>query len=138
MFRNHFKIAIRNLTKNRFFSLLNLTGLAVGIAVSLALMLFVKEELSFDQYHDKAADLYRTGLDVKFEGQQQKWASVPNIAGPAFTEEISEVQGYCRFLHHNFGKTAFLHINGDNFAEKKFYWADNSIFELFRCPALAR
>ncbi len=136
MFRNHFKIAIRNLTKNSFFSLLNLTGLAVGIAVSLALMLFVKEELSFDKYHSKASNIYRAALDVSFDDMHEKWASAPNIAGPVFSEEISEVQGYCRFLHHNFGKTAFLHLNGDNFAEKKFYWVDNSVFDLFDIPLL--
>ena len=137
MFKNHLRIAVRNLLKNRFFSSLNILGLSVGLAVSLALMLFVKEELSFDKFHEKAADIYRLGIDVKYEDTDEKWAAVPNIAGPAFGDEIAEVQSYVRFLRHRFGKSAFLHVAGQNFAEKDFYWVDSTVFNVFDIPLLA-
>ena len=95
MLKNHFKIALRNLTKNRFFSLLNLTGLAVGMAVSLILMLFVKKELSFDQYHEKGKDIVRAGLNVSYEDTHEKWIATPNIAGPALLV-IGEVSALSR------------------------------------------
>ncbi|MEO1260969.1 MAG: ABC transporter permease [Bacteroidota bacterium] len=137
MFKNHLRIAFRNLIKNRFFSSLNILGLSVGLAVSLALMLFVKEELSFDRYHEKAADIYRLGIDVEYEDTDEKWASVPNIAGPAFTDEIAEVQSYVRFLRHRFGQSAFLNVDGQNFLEKDFYWVDSTVFSVFDVPLLA-
>lgn len=136
MFKNHLKIALRNLWNNRFFSLLNISGLAVGIGVSLALMLFVKEETSFDKYHSKAGDIYRAGIDVNYEDTEEKWASVPNIAGPAFTEEVAEIQSFSRFLRHSFGKTAFLTVNGQNFAEKDLYWVDSTVFQMFDIPLI--
>ena len=136
MFRNHLKIAFRNLWNNRFFSMLNIAGLSVGLAVSLALMLFVKEELSFDKYHEKAPDLYRAGIDVSYEETNEKWANVPNIAGPSFSDEVAEIQSYTRFLRHSFGKTAFLNINGQNFIEKDFYWVDSTVFDMFNVPLL--
>jgi putative ABC transport system permease protein len=136
MFKNNLKIALRNLWNNGFFSLLNLSGLAIGLAVSLALLLFVKHELSFDQYHEKAPYLYRAGLDVSHEDGEEKWATVPNIAGPAFAAEIADLQGYCRFLRHSFGQTAFLSLDGQNFAEKDLYWVDSTVFEIFQVPLL--
>ena len=136
MFKNHLKIAIRNLWNNRFFSALNLSGLAVGLAVSLALMLFVKEELSFDKYHSKAPDIYRTGINVTYEDTREKWGHVPNIAGPAFTEEIAEIQSFARMFRHSFGKTAFLTVGNQNFAEENLYWGDSTIFQIFDIPLI--
>ncbi len=136
MIKNHFKIALRNLWNNRFFSFLNLSGLAVGIAVSLILILFVVDELSFDKYHEKANEIYRIGVKVEYEEIREKWAQVPNIAGPAFKEKISEVLEQARFLRHNFGRTAFIHVDEKNYAEKDFYWADSSLFNIFDVPLL--
>ncbi|MBI1227236.1 MAG: FtsX-like permease family protein [Bacteroidetes bacterium] len=136
MLTNHIKIAFRNLLKNPFFSSLNLLGLAIGLAVSLALALFVKEELSFDRFHKNASNLYRAGLDVTYEGKVEKWVTAPNIAGPAFAAEIAEVDSYCRFLRHSFGQTAFLNVAGQNFAEKDLYWVDSTVFSMFDVPLL--
>ena len=136
MLTNHIKIAFRNLLKNPFFSSLNLLGLAIGLAVSLALALFVKDELSFDKYHKNAPSLYRAGLDVFYEDKVEKWVTAPNIAGPAFAAEIADVDGYCRFLRHSFGQTAFLSVDGQNFAEKDLYWVDSTVFSMFDVPLL--
>ncbi len=136
MLTNHIKIAFRNLLKNPFFSSLNLLGLAIGLAVSLALAVFVREELSFDKYHKNASNLYRAGLDVTYEGTVEKWVTSPNIAGPAFAADIAEVDSYCRFLRHSFGQTAFLSVDGQNFAEKDLYWVDSTVFSMFDVPLL--
>ncbi len=137
MFNNHLKIAFRNLWNNRFFTLLNLSGLAVGLAVSLALMLFVRHELSFDVFHPQADNIYRVNLDVNYEDRHERWANAPNVAGPAFKEGIHAVKEYVRFLHHNFGRTAFVRAGEQNFAEKSFYWADEGLFHIFEVPLLA-
>lgn len=136
MIKNYFKIAFRNLWKNRFFTFLNGLGLSIGLAVSLVLMLFVVDELSFDRYHEQAADIYRVGITVDYDDTREKWAQVPNIAGPSFKENISEVIDQVRFLRHNFGRTAFVRVGEKNFAEEDLYWADSSLFNVFDVPLL--
>lgn len=131
MIKNFLKLSVRNLWENRFFTSLNLFGLAIGLAVSLALTLFIKEELSFDQYHKNVDRIFRINLDVSYDDKDQKWAKAPNIAGPAFKEGIEEVEEYTRFLLHNFGRTAFVRTGEKNFAERYFYWADNGLFRIF-------
>ncbi|MCB0706354.1 MAG: ABC transporter permease [Saprospiraceae bacterium] len=136
MLQNFFKIAWRNLWKNRFFTFLNLFGLSLGIAVSLALILYVGRERSFDKYHQHASDIYRVGVNAEFDATQQKWASVPNIAGPTFKDKLSEVAEQVRFLRHNFGSTAFVRVNDQNYAEKDLYWVDSTLFDVFDVPLL--
>lgn len=134
MIKNQFKIAWRSLRKNSLFSLLNLVGLSVGVAIFLYLFLYTKEELSFDRYHKKSDDIYRVGLTATFDGTSNEWASVPNIVGPIMTEEIPEIEAYTRFLYHSFGKTAFVKSDQDKFAEKKLYWSDPGLFDVFDIP----
>ncbi|MCB0641252.1 MAG: ABC transporter permease [Phaeodactylibacter sp.] len=131
MFRNYLKIAWRNLWNNRFFTLINLSGLSVGVAVSLALLLFVHEELSFDKYHENSDRIVRIGVIANYDDTEEKWAQVPNIAGPTFQEKIGVVEEQARFLRHNFGRTAFLRVDGQNFLEEDLYWADSTLFNIF-------
>ncbi|MEZ4958966.1 MAG: ABC transporter permease [Saprospiraceae bacterium] len=137
MLTNHLKIAFRNLWNNRFFTLLNLSGLAIGLAVSLALMLFVRHEAGFDAYHTNASNIYRVNLSISYEDRHEKLANAPNVAGPAFKDGIEDVKEYTRFLRHNFGRTAFIAAGEKNFAETNFYWADNGLFRMFDVPLLA-
>ena len=65
MFKNIFKIAIRNLLKDRFYSLLNVLGLSIGIAASLLIMLYVVDELSYDDFHKDADRIHRIGVKGK-------------------------------------------------------------------------
>ncbi|MCB0609350.1 MAG: ABC transporter permease [Lewinella sp.] len=134
MFTNYLKIAVRQLWKNRFVTGLNLAGLAVGFAIALALLIFVRQELSFDRYHKHADAIYRVGLSVNYDGITQKWANAPNITGPALKAEISDVREQVRFLKYNFGRTAFVNVGGENFAETNFYWADSTLFSVFDVP----
>ena len=136
MFKNNFKIAFRNLLKNRFFSLLNLLGLAVGFAVALTLLLYIKDEISFDIYHAKADQIYRLNLTASYDGTDEQWANVPNISGPTFNEQIKDIEEQVRLLNHNFGRTAFISIADKRFTERRLYWADSSLFQIFDIPLL--
>lgn len=136
MLKNYIKIAWRNLLKNGLFSSLNLFGLSLGIAIFLYLFLFTKQELSFDKYHKNSASIFRVGQTVTFEGEED-WGSVPNIVGPKMTEEIPEIKSFARFLHHSFGNTAFVNSDYNKFAERKLYWTDPSVFDIFDIPFVA-
>ncbi len=134
MLQSHFKIAWRNLLKNGLFSTLNLLGLSVGVAIFLYLFLYSKEELSFDKYNQHAEDIYRVGLTATFGGESNEWASVPNNIGPDMAQEIPEIRSYARLLYHNFGKTGFVSSGQDKFAERKVYWSDPGLFDIFDLP----
>ncbi len=134
MFQNHLKIALRNLWSQRFFTGLNLFGLAIGLAVSLTLGLFVKNELSFDRYHSKADRIYRVNLTAQWDGETEKLATAPNITGPALREQVKEVEAQVRLLKHEFGKTAFVNYGEKRFTEKSLYWADQGLFSVFDMP----
>ena len=131
MIWNHLKIAWRTLVKNGLFSFINLFGLSVSIAIFLYLLLFIREEKSFDKFHKNIDDIYRIGLTATFDGQSERWASVPNIVGPTMAREVPEVKAFTRLLEHSFGETAFVRYEDRKFAENKVFWADPGIFEIF-------
>ncbi|WP_315814974.1 hypothetical protein [Paraflavitalea speifideaquila] len=78
MIKNYLKIAFRNLWKNKAFSSINIMGLAAGLAVCLLIVLYVKEELSYDQYNEKADRIYRIDADILFNNTQVNFAVTPN------------------------------------------------------------
>ena len=68
MIKNYFKIALKNLMKNKFYSMINIVGLAIGITACILIMLYVQSELSYDAYHEKADRIYRVNLDAVING----------------------------------------------------------------------
>ena len=138
MFYTNLKMAIRSLWKDRFYASLNLLGLAAGIAVCLLLFSFAYHQQSFDQFHAQGDKIYRLGLQTAYDGTSEKWGTVPNIAGPHFKENIASIVDQTRLLQHNFGRTAFFSCEGKQYAEKSFYWADSSFFDLFSLEIIAR
>ena len=60
MLFNYLKVALRNISKQKFYSFINILGLAIGLAICLLIMLFIKDETSYDQHHSKADRIYRT------------------------------------------------------------------------------
>ncbi|MBO9200491.1 MULTISPECIES: ABC transporter permease [Niastella] len=119
MFRNYFKTAWRNLWANRVYSFLNITGLAIGIAVCILILLFVAYERSFDNFHIK--NIYRLNEVQKFEGMvsSQKVALSMFPMGPTLKEEFPEIKNYTRI---NRAEKIPL-----NYGEKRIY-IDNTCF----------
>src|SRR5215212_2255712 len=68
MIRNFFKIALTNLLKRKVYTLINILGLATGMAVCLLIILFIQDELSFDKFHEKGDQVYRMVLERKYPG----------------------------------------------------------------------
>ncbi len=130
----YLKMAIRNLIKDRMYSLINLGGLTIGIAVCVLLALFIGNDLSYDSYHPGIEKIHRLGLTASYDGTTNKWGSVPNIAGPHFREEIAAVEEQARVLKHNFGRTAFLTYDGNHLIEEKLFWTDSSLFDILDIP----
>ncbi|HEV3250616.1 MAG TPA: ABC transporter permease [Puia sp.] len=96
MFKNYFKTALRNLWKNKFFSTINIIGLAIGMAACMIILLFVFYEKSFDNFHTK--NIYRLNEVQKFEGMgaSQKVALSMFPMGPTLKNEFPEIKNYTR------------------------------------------
>ena len=94
MLKSYFTVALRNLTKEKVYSFIKITGLAFGIAVSLIIFLYVKEDLSYDTFHKNYQRIVRVLTIDSAEGVSSKLVGVtqPRL-GPAAEEELSEEIG---------------------------------------------
>ncbi|MFP4470946.1 MAG: ABC transporter permease [Bacteroidales bacterium] len=128
MFSSYLKSALRNILKNKFYAILNILGLAIGLAAFIFIFLFVRSEATFDKYHEKADRIYRIESDFNISGKHDKFAVVPVPMAPALKLEFPEVESFCRF--NDLGNTHFRY--GDReFYESDFYFADSTVFEIF-------
>lgn len=133
MIKNYIRLAWRNFRKHPLFSFINVAGLAIGLTCVLLVVLFVKNELSFDTFHKNAAQLYSitTTLTDK-QGRTTTGNGSGQVQGPAFKEAIPEIVDYVRFW--NVG--GFNIIGEDKALQVEGLFADNSFFKLFSFPLL--
>jgi putative ABC transport system permease protein len=139
MFLNHIKIALRQLRKQKFYSLINIFGLAIGVACCMLIALFVRDELSYDKQHPKTENLYRVYFDFKYNDRAGKSGAVPPILAPTLLAEISEITNVARINPHffNAGENIVRKENQkEGFYEKGFVYADPELFDLFDLPIL--
>src|SRR5688572_8781829 len=131
MFRNYLKIAIRNLGKHKTVSFINISGLALGIAICLLIALFIKDELSYDRHHKDAGRIYRVVKDfVNTDGTRLPDATSPPAIAPASQKEIPEVEVVARLMPGWVTKF-YVRAGEKRFIEENVYMADSSIFDVF-------
>lgn len=95
MFRSYIKISWRNLLKSKAYSLINISGLAIGLACALAIGLFIQDEYSYDRFHRNASDIYRVVLRQNEGGELYDVASSPGLMGKALEADFPEVVKSC-------------------------------------------
>ncbi len=138
MLRNYLTIALRNLLKNKVFTLINILGVAIGMAGCLLILQYVRYELSFDRFHEEADRIYRIQYNTYQNGQQTVAcaAAVPAV-GPAMKNNFPEVQEYARFFPIS-GVMTYLQPDGTPlaFREKKMQIATPSALSMFNFPLL--
>jgi len=128
MIINYLKTAFRNILKHKGYSLINITGLAIGVMAFILIMLYVRDELSYDRYFPKANQIYRVATRGVMQGSEFNMAVSPAPVGAAFVNEIPGVLHSTRV--RNFG---FPVIRYDDkvFSEELWFTADSSFFEVF-------
>ena len=132
MLKNYFKIAIRNLLKRKVYTLINILGLATGMAVCLLIILFINDELSFDKFHEKGDQVYRIALERKYPGRSTSYAIIPQTIGEAIRKEFPEVLESTRLFNFTGGGgDFFVKINDKVFQEKNVLLADSNFFRVF-------
>ncbi len=137
MLKNYLKIAWRQLSKNKLFSLINISGLAIGLTVSLLLFLYIRKELSFDRDFRQSDNIYRIVFNADLDGKVEKWAGCPNNAGHTFKSSIADIRAQSRWIRHEFGRSANVLYKDKKFFEKNLYWADSSLTTIFDLPFIA-
>jgi len=128
MFVSYLKSAFRNISRNKFYSLLNILGLAIGIAAFIFIFLYVQDEISYDRYHEKSDRIYRVESNFNISGKHETFAIVPTPMGHALKLEYPEVEEMCRFM--DIGNTLFKYGEKE-FYEDRFYFADSTVFRIF-------
>jgi len=129
MVRNYLKIAFRNIAKQKLFSFINILGLSIGMAASLFVVLYVIDELSYDQFHADIESMYRMDLNGRLSGQEIITISSCPPLGPAMVNEIPEIESYLRIqqLGDVLVKNEF-----ETFVEEKgMFYADSNFFKFF-------
>ncbi len=128
MLKNYFKIAFRNILRHKGFSFINIFGLALGLAVFMLIMLWVKDESNYDRFHKNSDRLYR--LVVRAEIGEQTFEAVvtPGEFTPYLQENIPEIEEASRYRPMD---EVLVKVGNTKFIERKMACADSSFFRLF-------
>jgi len=128
MFRKNLQIARRILIRQKAYSLINIFGLALGLAACILILLWVQDELSFDRFHEKADRIYLVGLDAKLGTQDIKGASSAPPLARAVREEFTGIENAARLYKTDDKLVKY----GDRiFTEDYFYYTDSTFFDIF-------
>ncbi len=126
---NYLKTAINSLLKSRFYSLVNIIGLATGITVCLLIFIYIINELSYESFQKKRKDIYRVTLEWGSEGSKMKFAgSMPALA-PAINSQLPEADAAIRLRKEY--DAVLKTSGGEEFDEENLFFADPGIFRIF-------
>ena len=128
MIKNYITIALRNLLKQRFYTLLNVMGLSIGIACFVMIALYVADELSYDRFHPRAEQTYRVGLKGQLSGQEINVAVTCPPLATTVVEEFPEVDDATRLYQLDSEVTRYEDVV---FTETEVFFADSNFFQVF-------
>ncbi|MEM9829949.1 MAG: FtsX-like permease family protein [Bacteroidota bacterium] len=136
MLHTYFKFAIRTFWKGKFYTLLNIVGLAIGIAVSIIILLYLQNDLTYDQHHVNHEQIYRLVTNVKGPGVEFHTASAAREMGPMLSEDLPEILSFVRL--QGMGRV-LVTVPGEMesmYNEEDWGRADSTIFNIFTHPFL--
>jgi putative ABC transport system permease protein len=128
MLRNFFTVAIRNILKQKFYSIINILGLTAGITASLFIILYIADELSYDKFHDKIDRMYRAGLHGRIAGQDIKGTWTPPPMAAAMKNDIPEISDAIRLWQWTH---VVIRYEDKSFTEDRIFHTDSNFFRFF-------
>jgi ABC-type antimicrobial peptide transport system permease subunit len=126
MLRNYFKIAFRNIVRHKAFATINIAGLAIGMACSIFILLWVQNELSYDKFHKNADHIYRLSAG----GERNSGPMVPELKA-----KIPAIKNFVRLLFVQPATTVF-EMGTKRFEEKAVFYADSTLLQVFSFPLI--
>ncbi len=134
MIKNFFKIALRNLWRNKLNTFINIIGLSVGIASCILITLHVTDEFSYDKFFENSERIYRVALNRIYPENTISYAPIPHSYGTSILEDFPEVEAQVRIWDFN---TEFvLSYEDEIFNESNFLFADSTFFDFFSIKLL--
>jgi putative ABC transport system permease protein len=133
MYKNYFKIAWRNLSRNKGYSLINMGGLTVGVTACLIITIYITHELSYDTHFKNADRIYRLNTELMFSGNHYKLASSPPAAARTLPVDFPEVESAVHFRQWPW---RWVKRGTESFKEQHIAYASNEIFKVFSLPLM--
>jgi len=131
MLKNYLKIAARNLTRNKVFSVINIAGLSLGLTCCMLIVLYTKDEVSFDRFQENKDQLYRVSVTMTTPEGTHNISSTNYIHGPSFKQEIPEIKEIVRAQ-----TSSFVTKKGNDLLNEDVLFADDNFFTVFSMPLL--
>jgi len=131
MLKNFFRITFRNLWRSKGFSAINITGLAIGMAAAILILLWVQNELGTDRFYKYTDRIYKLYSRDKFDGEMRAWPSTPEVMAPVLKQNYPDVEDAVRFRN-----VTFLVSTGDKRFMLRGSFADSSFLTMFNFPLL--
>ena len=134
MFKNYFIVALRNLLRNKIYAFINIAGLSIGLACAMLIILYVKDEVSYDRFHANVGNIYRIttqGID-KNGGKGRKDPNTGYLQGPRFAQNIPEIKSFVRVQSGN--ENIKL---GTEVKDQDLLLVDSTFFDVFSFPLIS-
>jgi len=133
MFKNYFLIAVRSISRQKFYSILNVLGLAVGITCSLLIVLYIQTELSYDKFYDNADKIYRLNNENNMGGKIDKYCNAPRPISPTMKELYPEILATTRVCGVNglYTHKANLYYEERAIVTDQIFAVDSTFFDIF-------
>ena len=135
MIKNYLKIAFRNIKKHKAYSFINISGLAIGMACCLLIVLHIQDELSYDAFHVNADRIFRVVTSTSGDGVPTN-ATGTFGTGPALKEDFPEVVDFVRLRRMGQGTRIYIGHKDRKYYEERFFFADPGIFTVFNFPLI--
>lgn len=132
MIRNYIKSAWRNIIRDKTFSLINVFGLAIGLATCFLIGLYIKHQLSFDTFHQNSDNIYRVYIHGRFGENEFKAPRTSNVTKEALLSDFSEVEQATRFVKFS----QLIEYNDKRIVENDLMYADSDFLKVFTFPLI--
>jgi putative ABC transport system permease protein len=129
MFKNYIKIAFRNIKRHLGYSFINIFGLAIGMTVCLLMLMYVVNEISYDDFHEKGDRIYRLTCNWGSKGSKMKFAGSMPAFAPALNSEILEIEIAARIRHNS--EMIILGTQNEKYKQSQIFHADPEVFDIF-------
>lgn len=136
MLKNYLTVILRNIKRHKGYAFINITGLAVGIASCILILLFVQSELGYDRFHDKFHQIYRIPLRFHVGINQFDCALAPSPLAQAMVEDFPEVIASTRIFKQFRTGNVYVRFQDRQFKEEQFLWVDSTFFDVFSISLL--
>ena len=130
MWKNYLKVALRNITSQKEYSLINILGLSIGMASFILIFLFIRHEMSYDRYHENADRIFRVAREDAVSAK--KTALTPNPMAPELAREFPEI--VCAVRINNIYRKVLVSYQYRFFKEDHFVLTDPDVFRMFSFP----